>query len=84
MTHPELVILDEATEGLAPQVVAEIWSVFGAIRAAGIATLMVDRDYRRVLAHSDRALVLQKGQGVLTGTAADVAAAPELARYLGL
>ncbi len=84
MTHPELIILDEATEGLAPQVVAEIWRVIAAIREAGIATLVVDRDYRRVLAHSDAALVLQKGQCVMHGAAASVAANPELAAYLGL
>jgi branched-chain amino acid transport system ATP-binding protein len=62
MTHPELIILDEATEGLAPLIVAEIWRVIGEIRASGIATLIVDRDYRKVLAQSDRALVLQKGR----------------------
>jgi branched-chain amino acid transport system ATP-binding protein len=84
MTHPELIILDEATEGLAPLVVSEIWRVIGAIRAAGIATLTVDRDYRRVLAHSDRALVLQKGQVVMKGSAVKVAADPALAGYLGL
>ncbi len=84
MTHPELIILDEATEGLAPLIVAEIWRVIGAIRAGGIATLIVDRDYRKVLAHADRALVLQKGQVVLQGDAAEVAASAELAGYLGV
>ena len=84
MTHPELIILDEATEGLAPLVVAEIWRVIADIRASGIATLVVDRDYRKVLAQSDRALVLQKGQAVLQGTAADVAASAALAGYLGV
>jgi branched-chain amino acid transport system ATP-binding protein len=84
MTHPELIVLDEATEGLAPLVVAEIWRVIGEIRAAGIATLIVDRDYRKVLAHSDQALVLQKGQAVLAGRAADVAASPVLAQVLGI
>jgi branched-chain amino acid transport system ATP-binding protein len=84
MTHPELIVLDEATEGLAPLVVNDIWHVIGEIRASGIATLMVDRDYRRVLAHSDRALVLQKGQRVLGGPAAAVAADPALAGFLGL
>jgi branched-chain amino acid transport system ATP-binding protein len=84
MTHPELVILDEATEGLAPLIVAEIWRVIGQIRASGIATLIVDRDYRRVLAHADRALVLQKGQAVLQGSAEAVAADPALAAYLGV
>jgi branched-chain amino acid transport system ATP-binding protein len=84
MTHPELVILDEATEGLAPLIVAEIWRVIGQIRASGIATLIVDRDYRKVLAHSDHALVLQKGQAVLQGRAADVVVDPALASYLGV
>lgn len=84
MTHPELMILDEATEGLAPLIVSEIWRVIGEIRASGIATLIVDRDWRRVLAQSDRAVVLQKGSVVMSGAAADVAANPELARYLGV
>jgi branched-chain amino acid transport system ATP-binding protein len=84
MTHPALLILDEATEGLAPQIVAEIWRVIGEIRRGGIATLIVDRDYRRVLAHADQALVLQKGQVVLSGAAAEVAASAALSAYLGL
>ena len=84
MTHPALIMLDEATEGLAPQIVAEIWRVIGDIRRAGIATLIVDRDYRRVLAHADFALVLQKGQVVLSGEADEVAANPALSAYLGL
>ncbi len=84
MTHPELIILDEATEGLAPLIVAEIWRVIGGIRASGIATLIVDRDYRRVLAQADRALVLQKGQAVLQGTADEVAGNAALSSYLGV
>jgi branched-chain amino acid transport system ATP-binding protein len=84
MTHPELVILDEATEGLAPLIVAEIWRVISDIRQSGIATLIVDRDYRKVLARSDWALVLQKGQVVLAGEADAVADDPALATYLGV
>ena len=84
MTHPELIILDEATEGLAPLIVAEIWRVIGEIRATGIATLIVDRDYRKVLSRCDRALVLQKGQVVLAGPAEAVAADPTLAGFLGV
>ena len=84
MTHPELIILDEATEGLAPLIVAEIWRVIGEIRASGIATLIVDRDYRKVLARSDRALVLQKGQAVLQGEASAIAADAALGSYLGV
>jgi len=84
MTHPDLVILDEATEGLAPLIVAEIWRVIGEIRGAGIATLIVDRDYRKVLARCDRALVLQKGQAVLAGSADEVAGSAALAGFLGV
>jgi len=84
MTHPELIILDEATEGLAPLIVAEIWRVIEDIRASGIATLIVDRDYRKVLSRSDRAVVLQKGQVVLAGDADAVASSTELAGYLGV
>jgi len=84
MTHPELIILDEATEGLAPLIVAEIWRVIGEIRKGGIATLIVDRDYRKVLANSDVALVLQKGQVVLGGRADEVAASKALSGFLGV
>ena len=84
MTHPSLLILDEATEGLAPLIVEEIWRVIGEIRRSGIASLIVDRDYRKVLAHADSALVLQKGQVVMQGPAADLASAPELASFLGV
>jgi branched-chain amino acid transport system ATP-binding protein len=84
MTQPDLIVLDEATEGLAPLIVAEIWKVISTIREDGIATLIVDRDYRKVLAQSDRAMVLQKGQVVLSGTSTALADNPELASYLGL
>jgi branched-chain amino acid transport system ATP-binding protein len=84
MTQPELIILDEATEGLAPLIVADIWRVIGEIRASGIATLIVDRDYRKVLAQCDRAVVLQKGLAVLSGDAASLRGSDELASFLGL
>jgi len=84
MTHPELVILDEATEGLAPLIVNEIWNVIADIRESGIATMIVDRDYRRVLAHSDQAIVLQKGKVELEGQAAKVTADPMLTKLLGV
>ena len=84
MTQPELIILDEATEGLAPLIVAEIWRVIAQIRSDGIATLIVDRDYRKVLAQSDRAVVLQKGQVVLAGASRALAESAELANFLGV
>ena len=84
MTQPELIILDEATEGLAPLIVQDIWRVIGEIRASGIATLIVDRDYRKVLANADKAVVLQKGSVVLSGDAASLQGNGELATYLGV
>jgi branched-chain amino acid transport system ATP-binding protein len=84
MTHPDLIILDEATEGLAPLIVSEIWRVIAQIRASGIAALIVDRDYRRLLAQSNSAIVLEKGQVVLRGSADEVAQDGLLARYLGV
>ena len=84
MTHPDLIILDEATEGLAPLIVNEIWRVIDEIRDGGTAALIVDRDYRRVLACSDQALVLQKGLVLLGGRSDVVAQSPELAGCLGV
>ena len=84
MTNPDLIILDEATEGLAPLIVAEIWRVIGEIRDSGIATLIVDRDWHKVLSRSNRAVVLQKGQVVMAGESAAIAQDPALAGYLGV
>jgi branched-chain amino acid transport system ATP-binding protein len=84
MTNPRLMVLDEATEGLAPLIVDEIWRVIDAIRATGIASIVVDRDYRRVLAHVDRVVVLQKGVAVLAGRRDDVQDDPRLGACLGV
>jgi branched-chain amino acid transport system ATP-binding protein len=84
MTHPDLIILDEATEGLAPLIVAEIWRVIDEIKASGMAVLIVDRDWHKVLSRSNRALVLQKGLVVLHGDSQDLLNDPELPNYLGV
>jgi branched-chain amino acid transport system ATP-binding protein len=85
MTNPDVLLLDEATEGLAPLIVREIWRIIGTIRATGIATLIVDRNYRSVLAHTDRCVVLEKGRVVLEGESDRLAQQPQqLARYLGV
>lgn len=65
-------------------IVAEIWRVIAQIRKDGIATLIVDRDYRKVLAQSDRALVLQKGQVVMAGASHVLTERTELAAFLGV
>jgi len=85
MTNPTLLILDEATEGLAPLIVAEIWRVIAAIRATGISTLIVDRNHRAVLANTDRAVVLEKGLIVKAGASSELANDSDaLTRYLGV
>jgi branched-chain amino acid transport system ATP-binding protein len=85
MTNPQLMILDEATEGLAPLVVAEIWRVIAQIRETGISTLIVDRNHHAVLAHTDRAVLLEKGLIVAAGASSELAADhAALERYLGV
>jgi branched-chain amino acid transport system ATP-binding protein len=84
MTHPQLLILDEATEGLAPLIVQEIWRVIATIADTGMATLIVDRDYRRVLQHADQAMVLQKGVTVMAGPAQTILDDPALSSFLGV
>ncbi|HEY2630555.1 MAG TPA: ABC transporter ATP-binding protein [Usitatibacter sp.] len=84
MTQPSLVILDEATEGLAPLIVNEVWRVIGEIRAAGIATLIVDRDYRSVGENSSRLVVMQKGRVALEGDSSSLLAGGALAPLLGV
>jgi len=85
MTNPRLLILDEATEGLAPLVVAEIWRTIATIRGSGIATLIVDRNAHAVLANTDDAVVLEKGRVVLAGTSAELEGDREaLHRALGV
>ena len=83
MTNPLLMVLDEATEGLAPLIVAEIWRVVAEIRQTGISTLIVDRNYRQVLACTDRAVVLEKGLVVMAGESATLDI-DELGQRLGV
>ncbi len=85
MTSPRLLILDEATEGLAPLIRDEIWRIIGLIRADGIATLVVDRTVASVLSLVDRACVLVKGQVVYDGPPTALLADPALLeRHLGV
>ena len=85
MTNPDLLMLDEATEGLAPLMRKEIWRVIQLIKAAGIATIIVDKDIKALSTISDRSLVIAKGRIVFEGTTAELAAQPEItAKYLGV
>ena len=84
-TNPDLLILDEATEGLAPLIVREIWRIIVEIRGTGIASLIVDRNFRTVLHNTDRALILEKGRVVLEGRSDALTMQPEeLATRLGV
>ena len=85
MTNPDLLILDEATEGLAPQIATEIWRIIGEIREHGIATLIVDKNYAAVTAIADRSLILVKGRVVFEGDSPALLAQPDLLhRHLGV
>ena len=76
VTNPRLLILDEATEGLAPIVRDEIWKTIRLIRGTGMATLIVDKTVAAVTAVSDRIVVLVKGETVFEGTPAELTADP--------
>jgi branched-chain amino acid transport system ATP-binding protein len=85
MTNPKLLILDEATEGLAPLIRAEIWRVLGELKAAGQTILVIDKNLDALLKLADRHTVIEKGQVAWTGTSADLAADTALQeRYLGV
>ena len=85
MTNPDLLILDEATEGLAPQIAREIWRIVGEIRDNGIATLIVDKNYAAVTAIANRCVIMVKGRVVFEGESATLLGQPELLhRHLGV
>jgi branched-chain amino acid transport system ATP-binding protein len=85
MTNPDLLILDEATEGLAPLIAKEIWAIVRRIKEAGIATVIVDKNFSAVSAIADRAVILVKGTVAYEGASADLRAQPELhQKYLGV
>ncbi len=85
MTNPDLLVLDEATEGLAPLVRREIWAVIRRLKAAGIAALIVDKDIAALSGIADRCVIIAKGRIVYSGTPAALAADREaMIRHLGV
>jgi branched-chain amino acid transport system ATP-binding protein len=78
LTNPDLLVLDEATEGLAPAVARDIWRIIREIRSCGIATLLVDKNHAAVAAISDRNVILVKGQVVFEGDSPSLLSRPEL------
>jgi branched-chain amino acid transport system ATP-binding protein len=85
MTNPRLLILDEATEGLAPLVRAEIWRCLEALKAEGLAMIVVDKNIGPLKRLADRHYVVEKGRVVWSGDSAALSAQPEvLHRYVGV
>jgi branched-chain amino acid transport system ATP-binding protein len=85
MTNPTLLILDEATEGLAPLIAQEIWRIIRTIRQSGIAAIIVDKNFAAVSALTDRNVILVKGRVVFEGTGNQLRAQPELLhQHLGI
>lgn len=85
MTNPDVLILDEATEGLAPLIARDIWSICSLIRESGISSVIVDKNWKHVTQITDRNLILVKGQVVFAGTSDELRAKPQLLeQYLGV
>jgi branched-chain amino acid transport system ATP-binding protein len=85
MTNPRLLILDEATEGLAPLIRAEIWQCLSRLKAAGQSILVIDKNVAALTRIADRHYLIERGRVVWSGTSKELAAAPELQhRYLGI
>lgn len=85
MTNPDVLILDEATEGLAPLIARDIWRICGLIRETGISSVIVDKNWKHVTQITDRNVILVKGQVVFEGSSPELHAKPELlAQYLGV
>ena len=85
MTNPSLLILDEATEGLAPLMRAEIWRVIRLVKASGMACVIVDKNVTTLLDLAERSVILVKGRVVFSGTSAALKTHPGLmSAYLGI
>ena len=85
MTNPDVLILDEATEGLAPLIAREIWRICGVIRETGISSVIVDKNWQQVTKITDRNVILVKGRVVFDGATASLLAQPSLlTQHLGV
>jgi branched-chain amino acid transport system ATP-binding protein len=85
MTNPKLLILDEATEGLAPLIRVEIYRSIAQLKAEGLSILVIDKDVKALCRVADRHYVLEKGRVVWSGTSGELAGNTELQRrYLGV
>jgi branched-chain amino acid transport system ATP-binding protein len=85
LTNPDVLILDEATEGLAPLIARDIWRICSLIRDSGISSVIVDKNWKHVTRITDRNVILVKGEAVFEGSSEALVAQPELIeRFLGV
>src|SRR3974390_1094652 len=85
MNNPKLLILDEATEGLAPRIRQQIWDCLSMLKARGQSILVIDKNVEHLARICDRHYIIERGRTVWSGTSAELAAEPELQhRYLGI
>jgi branched-chain amino acid transport system ATP-binding protein len=85
MTNPRLLILDEATEGLAPLIRDEIWNCLSMLKARGQSVLVIDKNVGNLVRIADRHTIIERGRAVWSGTSEQLIAAPDLQhRYLGI
>ena len=85
MTNPRLLILDEATEGLAPLIREQIWQCLAALRGAGQSILVIDKNVDALTDIADRHYIIERGRVVWSGNSAALAAAADIQhRYLGV
>ena len=85
MTNPDVLILDEATEGLAPLIAREIWRICSVIKESGISSVIVDKNWKHVTKITDRNVILVKGEVVFEGSSELLKSQPEImAQHLGV
>jgi branched-chain amino acid transport system ATP-binding protein len=85
MTNPRLLILDEATEGLAPLIRAEIWRCLASLKESGLSILVIDKNVGALMKVADRHFLIERGRVVWKGSSPELAAAPDVQhRYLGV
>ena len=85
MTNPQLLILDEATEGLAPLIRAEIWRCLASLKESGLSIMVIDKNVGALLRVADRHFLIERGRVVWTGSSPELVAAPDVQhRYLGV